>query len=150
MSIKVTGLSELLGQLKKLDTELGEKALASAGRLSFKSVLEAARALVPVDSGELRDAIRIRVAKSKNGGVAVGIQIASSTSKMKQARVAAAAFNESQSKRLPPSRRWHFVELGTANQAPKPFLRPALDQNAQRVVDDLREQLKKQIAKVAK
>lgn len=152
MSLKVRGLESVMAQLREVDANLGQKALAKASRAAFKRVADMAKQLVPVDSGELRDAIRIKVLKPKKGDtvVTVGIQIATTTSNGKQARVAAAAFNEGQSQRLPPSRRWHFIELGTAHIAASPFLRPALDANAQGVVDDLSVQLRKQIADAIK
>ncbi len=50
-------------------------------------------------------------------------------------------------KALPPARRWHWIELGTAFQAAHPFLRPALDQNASGVLDALRIELAKSITK---
>jgi HK97 gp10 family phage protein len=40
-----------------------------------------------------------------------------------------------------PHWRWHFIELGTAKMAAKPFLRPALDSNAEAVVAALRAEL---------
>lgn len=153
MSLKIRGLAAVQDQLKEISSEMSAKVLPQAMRASFKKVQRTARELAPVDSGDLRDAIRISSARPKTSRVdsaVVGIVIAGMTAKAKQARVAAAAFNESQTKRLPPSRRWHFIELGTKHQAPRPFLRPALDQNAQAVVDDLAGQLRKKIAKAIK
>jgi HK97 gp10 family phage protein len=97
---------------------------------------------VPFDSGALRDALMIATNKPGEGDtiVAAGIAIGKGTG-TKQAQVAAAAFGEGQSKSLPASRRWHFVELGTSNQAAHPFLRPAIDQNASNVVELLAKEI---------
>lgn len=135
-ALKLDGLAGLQAQLLDLgDTKLGVKALASAARQAFKPVLEAARALVPVDTGELRDALRLTVLKPKGGDavVVVGLRIGSGTKG---------------SKKLPPARRWHWVELGTVHMAAHPFLRPALDQNAQGVLDALKDEIAKSIAKI--
>lgn len=152
MSLKVTGLDAVTAQLNEVSAEMGFKALTTASRSVFKRVAETAKQLVPKDSGDLQAAIAIRVVKPKNSnyGIVVGIQITSSSGASRQARIAAAAFNEAQSKRLPPSRRWHFIELGTKNRPARPFLRPALDRNAQAVVDNLGNELRKKIAAAVK
>jgi hypothetical protein len=36
---------------------------------------------------------------------------------------------------LPPSTRWHWIELGTVKLAAHPYLRPALDRSAPEVLD---------------
>ncbi len=152
MTLKVSGLQAITAQLKEVSSEMAAKALASAGRTVFKRVADTAKQLVPRDSGDLREAIVVRVIKPKggNGPLVVGIKIIASTGKSKQATIAAAAFGEGQTRRLPPSRRWHFIELGTKNRAPTPFLRPALDMNAQSVLDDLSDELRKKIAAAVK
>ena len=150
IQLKVHGLKELQAQLRALGDELGVKTLAAAARKAFKPVLEAAQAKVPVDSGALRESLRLAVKKSKNGdlGVVVGLRVSKLAGG--QARVAAAAFNEGQIDAIPPARRWHFIELGTAELAPHPFLRPALDSNAPAVLEALKTELAKGIARALK
>ena len=109
-------------------------------------MLEAAKALAPVDTGALRDAIRISVVKPKTGDAVVVVGLRISGRGINQARVAAAAFGEGQFRQTPPSRRWHFIELGTSELAAHPFLRPALDTNAAAVTALLMEELVKAIA----
>ncbi len=137
VEFKVTGLAALEAQLTELGTELGAKALAQAARQAFKPVVAAAKAMVPVsdlDDDHLRDSIRLTVVKPKGDGsvVVVGIRIAGGNPK---------------GARVPPARRWHFVELGTAHQAAHPYLRPALDQNAAAVLDLLKTEIVKSIQK---
>lgn len=152
MSIKVRGLESVMAQLRSVSAEMGAKALAGAARASFKRVAETAKALAPKDTGALADAIAIRSSRPSKGDavVKVGIVVLAKTTKSKQATMAAAAFGEAQSKRLPPARRWHFAELGTSHSPATPFIRPALDANAQGVVDDLGEQLNKKIQAAVK
>lgn len=147
MKGKVRGLESVMAQLRSVGVELGAQALAGAARASFKRVQDTAKELVPKDSGDLAEAIAIRVVKPKAGAnvVSVGLVVLAKTGRGKQATVAAAAFGEAQSKRLPPARRWHFIELGTSHSAPKPYMRPALDRNASAVVDDLAGQLRKKL-----
>lgn len=150
--VRIRGLEAVQAQLRSVGAEMGAKALGQAARAAFKRVAETAKALVPRDSGDLAEAITVRLVKPKSGDavVVVGIAISSRTNRSKQATMAAAAFGEGQSKRLPPSRRWHFIELGTSKLAAHPYLRPALDSNANAVVSDLSEQLKKKIAAAIK
>jgi HK97 gp10 family phage protein len=146
VTVQVRGLNVLLEQLNALQLELAAKALAKAGRAAFKPVLDAAKAMAPRDTGALADSLVLKVEKPKgdDGVFRVGIKIGKGKG-AKQAKLAAAAFGEGQSKSLPPARRWHFIELGTSKLAAHPFLRPALDQNANRVVELLKVELRKSI-----
>jgi HK97 gp10 family phage protein len=54
------------------------------------------------------------------------------------------------SRTLPPARRWHFVELGTARLPPKSFARRALDENAEGVLAVMGDELEKILRKVAR
>lgn len=153
MTYKLKGLKSLQRQLKAIDESMRPKVLQKAMRGAFKMVLESAISKVPVDSGQLRSALSLAGAKGGKGNdraVAVGIIVKSSSTAMKQANTAAAAFGESQSRLLPPSRRWHFIELGTRYQRAQPFIRPALDENADAVFNRLADELKKQIKKAVK
>ncbi len=139
ISFKLEGLAALQDQLTALgDVSLGVKALAQAARQAFKPVLESARAMVPVDSGELRAALRLTVVKPKGGAAAsvvvVGLRIGGSKG----------------AKGIPPARRWHFIEFGTAHMSAHPFLRNALDQNASGVLEALKTELAKSIQKALK
>jgi HK97 gp10 family phage protein len=148
LSVTIRGTEALVKQLEKLKAELAVKVLAQAGRKAFQPVLEAAKAMAPRDSGALADSIKIKVEKPSSGDTVLRVGLKIGASRLaKQARVAAAAFGEAQSKELPPARRWHFVELGTSKMAAHPFLRPALEQNADEVVRMLTVELQKSIRK---
>jgi len=145
LTLKLEGLDKLQAQLVELGVQLGVKTLAKAARKAFLPVLTDARSLVPVDSGALRDALKVSVKKPKGGEAVVVVGILVGAGRAAQARVAAAAFGEAQSKALPPARRWHFIELGTSHTAAHPFLRPALDRNASVVLAALKEEIAKGI-----
>ncbi len=138
MSFEVQGLSALQEQLVELGAELGRKALAQAARKAFKPVLENAKQLAPRDTGALAESLRLAVVKPKGGDtvIAVGIRVAAVKGASRDA--------------MPPARRWHFIELGTVKLAAHPFLRPALDANASRVLDDLKRELAKSIQRAIK
>lgn len=151
MALKLEGLQGLQKQLKAVAAEARPKLMRSAMRAAFKPVLEDAQSRVPVDTGELRAGLIMASAKVKGqSALAVGIAVTSNSTALKQARMAAAAFNEGQSTSMPPQRRWHFIELGTAKRAAQPFLRPAMHVNQQTVIDSMSTELKKKIRKALK
>lgn len=136
-TVKVEGLAQLEARLLELKTEIAVRVLARAALVAFEPVLEAAKAGVPTESGELREAIRITTRKPSSGDtvVVVGLRINPTTP---------LPGDES------PARRWHFIEFGTAHVAAHPFLRPALDQNADRVLSLLKEELAAGIERAAR
>ncbi len=130
--MKVEGLRELHDQLEGLGAAMAAKVLAVAARKAFAPVLEDARNRAPVDTGLLRDGIRIRVQRPKAGDavIRVGLRIMPAKGAKKLGRRTAS-----------PHWRWHFVEIGTSKMGAQPFLRPALDSNAAAVVAALKTEL---------
>lgn len=133
---RLEGTEPLQDQLEALGAEVAQKALAKVARAAFEVVLETARSLAPIESGELRDSIKISVVRPGGGDsvVVVGLKIGQGPNPGDGGD--------------PAARRWHFIELGTAFMAAHPFLRPALDQNAARVVQLLEEGLAAEIDRV--
>jgi HK97 gp10 family phage protein len=138
ISFKLDGLEDLKGQIAGLEAEVAAKAIALAARRAFAPVLEAARALVPVDTGLTRDHIVIARQKGGDDGTVVRVGL-----KVKAFKGAAKLGRKTSS----PHWRWRFIELGTVKMPAHPFLRPALDQNASEVLAILREELAKSIAR---
>lgn len=146
--IQLKGMEGLRQQLEKLSADTQPKVLRSALREAFKPVLAAAQDKVPVDKGELRAGITLATAK-QGEWIAAGLVVSNKTTGLKQARLAAAAFGEAQLDAA-PARRWHLTELGTKHSAAQPFLRPALDENAEAVTSRFAEALNKKIRAAAK
>lgn len=148
MTVEIHGVSELHKKLMELEnTALSVKVIAAAMRKAFKPVLEAAKGMVPVDEGLLRESMTLTLRKSKGGTIQVGIRIGGGA-RSKQAAAAGAAFGGGSA--LPPARRWHFIEFGTADLAAHPFLRPALDSSADQVLSLLKDELAAGLRKVTK
>lgn len=151
INLKVHGLKELQAQLKALGPELAGKALRTAARKAFKPVLAAAVARAPRPNGKTgatgatRDALRIGTAMPKAGEsmLAVGLVLTGQGKKVEGPAVR-------KRKGLPPAHRWHFIERGTVHQAARPFLRPALDGNAEKVIGSLKVELQKSITRALK
>jgi len=148
MTIELRGFAELREKLQQLPDKLAAKVLAKAMKAAFQPVLDDAKAKVPVDTGALRDSLRIAFRRGGRGEpMRVGIRIGSS-SKVKQAGLAKAVFGGTT--KAPPARRWHFIELGTADLAAHPFLRPALDANQGRVLSILKTEIAAGLAEIAR
>jgi HK97 gp10 family phage protein len=141
IDLKLEGLEAVQEQLKELEAVAAARALARAARKAFAPVLEEARARAPVDTRLLRDHISIATVRPKGGAavVRVGLKVRAVRGAQKLGRKTAS-----------PHWRWHFVEVGTVKMAAKPFMRPALDGNAQRVVDLLKAELVTSIGRALK
>lgn len=142
-NVQIHGLKELRATLAELPAKLAAKALVQGMRKAFAPVLAAAKQMAPRDTGSLADSLRLTSRKGRDGVIRVGIRIGASK------RGAGGADGVGKDT-LPPARRWHFVELGTADLAPHPFLRPALDANKQAVLDALKVEILEAIKKVTK
>jgi HK97 gp10 family phage protein len=157
LNLRTYGLADVKDGLKDLEKELvalganeGRKVLTRAARNAFAPVLEAAKANVPVDTGLTRDNIIIATEKPKEGEsvVNVGLRI----KKAKEIRLSKHGMTKDGTYRMStsPHWRWHFIEGGTSTTPARPFLRPALDSNADKVTASLNGELRKVIDGVLK
>jgi HK97 gp10 family phage protein len=98
---------------------LGIETMAEAAEMRVaRLALETARDLVPVDTGETRN--ELRVVRRRNGGVAVESSTVASV----------------------------FQEFGTSQMAPNPFIRPSVDRWEPRLVAELEGIIDKVVRKI--
>jgi HK97 gp10 family phage protein len=149
IEFKADDMKKLHDRLLQLGAATGQKVLASAARQALKPVRDDARRMAPVDSGALRESIRIQVKKPRSGDAVVVAGLAVTTKRVTidedlEADVLAARASGA-------GYRWHFAEFGVPSRgiAPKPFLRPAFAKNREVMVRVLKEQLRKLIKKAA-
>lgn len=154
-TIKVEGFRELERALSELPRatalNVSKRALLRAGQ----PVADRAKELVPVDSGGLRDSIKVttRLANKPGAGEFAAAMRAGASRKDAGAAMRAAA-GGGRSKvevyigagQLPHA---HLVEFGSVNNTPQPYLRPAWDEGKQKVLDDIRLFLAEEITKAA-
>ncbi len=119
-SFNIEGVDELKRQLKRLDTKVRTSIVRSGLREGAKVAKQAAEAKAPVDSGFLRDNIKIKTRKRGDKITAI------------------VGFAED-------AYYGRFIELGTKHMSAKPFLRPALDENQRQIVDAVKARMKKRI-----
>lgn len=122
--VKVEGLKELeaaLGQFTPTKRRaIGRVALQNAGEITAK----AARALVPVDSGGLRESIDVSGTLSK----------AQKSQHSKQADIERFIGPDSRPQ-------GHLREFGGDGNPPQPFMRPAWDATKDRVLERIGDEL---------
>lgn len=133
---KIEGVDELVKQLrdelpKRMQGKILRKAIADGSKL----VLKTAKQKVPVgETGMLKRSLGRRVKVYRNSGKVLGI-VGPRTGfkKTKAGRTRTALGEKFQQAHVNPTKYAHLVELGTRHSAPKPFLRPALDNNKEAV-----------------
>jgi len=130
--MKVVWSIEGAAEIEKFLIDIGPRPAARAGnralRAAARVIMEEAKRLVPVDTGELRDSLAIVTKRQNSGSHTLSVDIGF---------------------RKPTSRRAHFAEFGTVNHAAKPFMRPAMDNKQGEAIDAMSKILSEAIAKEA-
>ena len=125
----VKGDKEIIQTLKKFTLEMKNKAIAQSMRPSAKKIEQIAKSLVPVRTGETRDAIITRkLSKSKT---------------RKQFGEYFIVYQVGVQKRRGHIANW--LEYGTKKMSPRPFLRPAMNQGFIFILDDIKNNLRRKI-----
>lgn len=139
---KIEGLKELEKSLLKLGAKPAQSVMGSAARKAMKPVLNDAIQNANEDSGDLRKALAIKVIKGKKSKTFVSANVGTYRKKStkKQGGKKLAGVNQ----------KAIAQEFGTSKQQAEPFLRPALNSNASRVLSILKPALADGIEKAAK
>lgn len=128
-SVNIIGLQELERALNALPARIEKRVVENALTSGARLIVREAKARVPVDTGQLRNSIRVaRLARQQRrqaGRVFIGF-------------------------RPPASRRAHLTEFGTSKQAAQPFMRPALDTKAGEFFAQFRKMLSAGLEREAK
>lgn len=138
--IQITGLAELNALLQTLPEKVEGRILRQALRAGQKVILEAAKANVPVQSGELRDSLKIKTSMRK--GKASATLVAGS----KRAYYAHMVEFGTAKHFIKPKKAKSLFFAGLARKVidhpgarAKPFLRPAFDAAAPQALTAVRE-----------
>lgn len=135
ITFKTQGFAELEKALaEELPKATAKAVLRRAGIAAMGRIEERARQLVPVDEGRLRDGIVSKPVRAQRISAtrfarASGVEIATGPTGRHGGGVGA------------------FQEFGTVNMPANPFMRPAVDQEAEAVINDVRDELALQIGK---
>lgn len=139
-AVRIEGLKELNDKLRTLEPKLQRKTLGKALRKAGQPVLEESKRLVPVDTGRLRDALKLRgKGPSKKRPHRQSVSVASPTRKALKLASDARGYYPA------------VIEYGAAgrNIPAQPYLRPALANKQTEVLTTLKEELAKGVLKAA-
>ncbi len=134
--VHVKGLSELNKLLQELPVKLEKNVLRGALRAAAKPVLQAAKEGAPVKSGLLRDGLKISSGRGKPGTVVAKVKVTG-----KHAFIAPwLEYGVAAHKITAKKGGWLFFggmfakSIDHPGFSPRPFMRPALDGQAQAAV----------------
>lgn len=135
MTLRITGFAELEAALRKLPEEIAGKVLGSALKEASGPIAERASSLAPrsdtpSSGGHMADSISVRAIKQEPapGELEVAYWIG------------------------PDRKHFYglFAEFGTRHESARPFLRPAWDEGAERVLEDFGRTLGTAMERAAK
>jgi len=132
---RVLGLKELDNALAKLPKSAGKGALRKALKKAGQPIFDAAKMKVPVDTGALKESLEISTKLSR---------------RQKRGRRKQGAVELFIGAGRPKGSHAHLVEFGTSRSSPRPFLRPAWDENKGKILRIFGKELWLQIEKAAK
>ncbi|MFC3097376.1 HK97-gp10 family putative phage morphogenesis protein [Alteraurantiacibacter palmitatis] len=130
IALEVSGFDRIPDTLARISAALGFETMSAGAEEALQPVLERARELVPVDTGNLRDGIVIAGEDYRQAGSGAKRYNLHPASGVRQGGmiVGPLEVNEFYA--------W-FVEFGTINMAPQPFLIPAVESEKAQVFDIL-------------
>ena len=130
MSTDLKGMKELRKSLKQFPQNIQRNVVNGAVRAGGKPLILRARELVPVDTFALEKSIKIKKMRSKKGSTVTHYAV---YTKLYYA---------------------HIIEFGSSKAPAYPFMRPALEQEADKSIvffkDYMQKRIQKEIAKAKK
>lgn len=157
-AVRVEGLKELEHALRELPKATARNTLKGVLKKRAEPIAAAARSLVRVKSGRLRDSIVVSPKISNATGKAefaaalrAGKGKAAAVSALRDARRAAGGSSYFAEMHVGPGPlpHAHLNEFGSSKMSPKPFMRPAWDSNKGAVLDGIKADLWAAIGKAA-
>lgn len=130
--IKIEGLKEIEAALAELgDTKAMRAAIRKALRDAGNPMMELARALVPVDQGDLKRSIKMRTRnRVKEGvGVSIGIDRNEQPAEYRNRKRGKGAYRDPGVAGVGP-----ITEFGRPGQGAKPFMRPAFHAEGEKTI----------------
>lgn len=140
---EVKGLDKLLKRIEETDPKKKVAVLRKAARKAMLPVKNDMISGANIDEGDLRASIDMRARTGSRRSRKRLLTIAVGPVKKRGSGKAGKTFNRINAKAI-------AQEYGTARQAAKPFIRPALEKNKRRVLNELKREVKKMWEKGAK
>lgn len=147
VKIQVEGLKELGERLQKLDKDMAGRVVRAATAAAANVVKKAAIQNAPISSephqlGRRKDQI------AQPGNLRKNIIIRRLPPAQRTSTEEYIVTIRAGSGKVPKDAFYgKFVEFGTVKMAPRPFLRPAIDNNVQAAIDAMKERIVKRLEK---
>jgi len=155
IDVRLIGLEPVLRKLENLGPALRKKSLRSAMSKAASTVRKAATAKAPRDTGAMSKNIRVQYASrtsKKVGGVAFRVGVRGGAQQQgAQVRYARSKKGRKSTSAVGSSTwYWRLVEFGTQKMAARPFMRPALSNNVNKITSQITSDLDAAITKFSK
>jgi|SRR5579883_1267088 len=128
---EIKGVKETLKMLKTLDAKVAKKVSRSAMRKGMKVIKNQVKENAPVDSGALKDSVKIKAGKRSRNKISIEVVIGDGLGKGDTYYAAA-------------------VELGHGDTPPNPFIRNTFAEKGQEAADITIETIANGVIQVAK
>lgn len=128
VNLRIKGATEMERLLKQLGPQVARRVAAQALRAGAKPIVERAKELVQVRTGETKRRIAARPKRRGAGPESTVIEIGVER---------------------PRSRIFHLLEFGTAHSPAHPFMRPALDERGLEALNEMGRVLARGITREA-
>lgn len=138
ISIDLKGFAELETKLREFGPKVTASGIRTSAYAGASIVRGAAKTYVPVDTGALRESISVFRRRTSGPNVATYAVGLRDVKKRKTKTVVKAPFYG------------RFVELGTSKMRARPFLRPAIYNNVEKVIDAMKSRMAKAIETAAR
>lgn len=137
---KVTGIEDTIKALRAVGASIEGKELQNVMRNEGRKVIATAKAMAPVDSGDLRDSIGFITSKDDKYKSTVLI----GTRRNYYNHYLGVMYEFGTAPRIQKNGRY------TGSIEPRPFMRPALDKNKESIVNGIFSGVSKIVSKLAK
>jgi HK97 gp10 family phage protein len=152
---QIQGLADLERKISELPQKLARNVMRGALRAGANTLRAEARAKVPVDSGALRQSIR--VSARLRGTKATARVTAGGRARKGDAFYAHMVEFGTQAHKISANMKRALVingqlvrgEISHPGARPRPFMRPALDAKAQQAIEDVARYIRERLAKEA-
>lgn len=135
LALNVQELAALTDRLRDIEAKVAKKALRTAARKGMSIVRDEVKANAPEDTRPDADNIRTKT------------HIALQTNFRRGVLFVRVGVRGGAKQNPDTPYYWRMVEFGTQHIAAKPFMQPALENNAEAVIDCIAEELRRELDK---
>jgi HK97 gp10 family phage protein len=132
ITISLKDVEKLVADLKRIPKNSSRRALGKAAKAGAKPIETSAKKHAPVDTGKLESSIRSKFAYQSSNRATVHIG-----SNMKPQGKSRHSYD-------------YYQEFGTSFHPAQPFMRPAVDEQKDKAVDETRKELEKAVLEEVK